>query len=284
MKKTMNCIALTLLLTGPARAEEALDDLFRNALFAEEGERNVEKAIKLYQQTLERFSGYARTAASATFRLAETHRKLGRNREAAEYYQTVLLQFPNEAVLVKLSRENLRTLGIAPAAPLTYPANPNPYKMSEEERSLLDWAEVARVNSPDILGKNREDNLNVLEVAARNGYLELTRFLLESQCFNLKEESDLGVSALYHAVRKGHLAVTRYLIEQGALKNGKPPGFNPLAASVKYRHYLVQEELLKHRPDLHVMVSLESAFKRDTDGHRRDPFAIKTGYGPIRRL
>ncbi|MBX3747119.1 MAG: tetratricopeptide repeat protein [Verrucomicrobiae bacterium] len=111
----------TLILVGilfgavvPGRAAEPLDQAFQSALVAKEVRRDLNAAVRGYEAVIAQVDAQRAIAATAVFRLAECFRKLGRNDEAASQYRRVLRDFPAEATLVRLSRENLLALGVAP--------------------------------------------------------------------------------------------------------------------------------------------------------------------------
>lgn len=105
--------ALVLVVLAPAlSAAESVEDIFKRALFAEEGHRDFEAAVRDYQQVVRSMDEQRRLAATAVFRLGECYRKLNRTNDAIAQYQRVVAEFPAEATLVQISRQNLVGLGV----------------------------------------------------------------------------------------------------------------------------------------------------------------------------
>ena len=57
--------------------------------------------------------------------------------------------------------------------------------------------------------------MSPLCVAAKEGYLNIVRFLVEQRA-DMEKTGGIGLSPLHYASGGGHLEVTRYLLEQGA--------------------------------------------------------------------
>ena len=102
-------------LSRPANAADSLDEVFKRALFAEEGRRDFDSAIRDYQQVVRAMDDQRRLAASALFRLGEVFRKQRKTNDAVIQFQRVLKEFPGEDTLVQISRQNLAALGVEPA-------------------------------------------------------------------------------------------------------------------------------------------------------------------------
>jgi ankyrin repeat protein len=87
-----------------------IDDVFKRALFDEEGRRDYEAAMRGYEQVVRALDEQRRLAASSIFRLAECYRKLQRTNDAVAQYQRLLREFSDEGTLAQLSRQNLKAL------------------------------------------------------------------------------------------------------------------------------------------------------------------------------
>ncbi len=81
--------------------------LLQRGLFEEEANRNLDAAISAYQSVITQTDKDHQFAATAIFRLGECYRKQGKTNEAAAQYQRILREFPDQADLAKLSRQQL---------------------------------------------------------------------------------------------------------------------------------------------------------------------------------
>ncbi len=99
-------LALLCLAVQPAQAAGA-SDLLEKAIYAEETEGNLDEAIKLYTQVLERFKEARAEAAQATFRLAMCQKKKGHDKEAADLLRKLIADFSEERELVAKARQQL---------------------------------------------------------------------------------------------------------------------------------------------------------------------------------
>ena len=79
--------------------------MLQRGLFEEEANRNLAAAIQDYQAVITQTDKDHQFTATAVFRLGECYRKQGKTNEANMQYQRILREFPDQAELVKLSRE-----------------------------------------------------------------------------------------------------------------------------------------------------------------------------------
>lgn len=102
---------------APAQTNN-LTALLQQGLFEEQANRNLDAAIADYQALARQFDKDRQLAATAVFRLGECYRMQGKTNEAALEYQRILRDFPDQATLATLSRQNLTGMGMtsAPAA------------------------------------------------------------------------------------------------------------------------------------------------------------------------
>ncbi len=93
--------------TSPQRGQ----NLFQKALTKERAEGNLEEAIKLYQQVVEKSKDKS-LAAKAQLRIGECYGKLGQKntKQALDAFQKVIDNFPGQAEIVKEAREKLAML------------------------------------------------------------------------------------------------------------------------------------------------------------------------------
>ncbi|MCC6234528.1 MAG: tetratricopeptide repeat protein, partial [Verrucomicrobiales bacterium] len=111
--RTLACLLIWLLLLPALRAAETVEQSFQAALLAEEARRDLDAAIRGYEAVVAQVDAQRALAATAVFRLGECYRKVGRTTDAVAQYQRLLRDFPTEAALARLSRENLLVLGAA---------------------------------------------------------------------------------------------------------------------------------------------------------------------------
>lgn len=100
--------AVAALATG-ARQSEDPAVMLRAAIEKEEVDGDLQGAIALYKQIVERHSGQAAVAAKAQLRIGICYEKLG-NTEAVKAYEAVLSRFPKEAEAVAEARGRLAAL------------------------------------------------------------------------------------------------------------------------------------------------------------------------------
>jgi len=81
--------------------------LLQEGIYAEESEGDLEKAISLYQQVLEKYKDVERLGSRATYQLGMCHLKKGENEKAAEYFQEVVNYYPEQKTVVKRAQKEL---------------------------------------------------------------------------------------------------------------------------------------------------------------------------------
>ena len=91
-----------------AAAEKSPMVLFQEALYQEETEGDLDKAIELYQQVLNEAAEVERIAARTTYQLGMCHLKKGDKDKAAEYFQEVVSYYPEQASVVKKAQKQLQ--------------------------------------------------------------------------------------------------------------------------------------------------------------------------------
>ncbi len=106
--KTVLTVAVLIGVSTAAGGQTRLADQLRKAVVQEETGKNLEKAAQDYQNIVAQFDADRATAATALFRLAECYRKAGKREGAIAAYERVVREFPDQAVLVKSSRLQLK--------------------------------------------------------------------------------------------------------------------------------------------------------------------------------
>ncbi|MGI9239721.1 MAG: ankyrin repeat domain-containing protein, partial [Verrucomicrobiales bacterium] len=199
-----------------AIADGPIEKKLQQALFAEEGTRDLKKAIEAYNAVIADYDQQRQFAATAVFRLAECHRKLGEREAAVAAYQRLLKEFPEDQTLTRLASENLRSLGAGSGEAKAAPA------------LATDAAEIARIEnlvalSPDLIN---DPETGLLHKAAAKSQLRVAEFLLESGAdINLRSRDNLQAQSGFRTLRPtpvsvaasgGHLAMVKFLLERGA--------------------------------------------------------------------
>ncbi len=102
-----------------APAAESPSVLLQRGIFAEETERNLDAAIKIYQQITAEAAANRTVVAQAHFRLGVCYQKKGNQEQAISVLNGLLRQFPDEAEVGQKARALLAELGQAPSGNVT---------------------------------------------------------------------------------------------------------------------------------------------------------------------
>ncbi len=90
-------------------SQQTSEELFEKALYMEEAQGDLQKAIGLYEQILKQFLENREIAAKAQLHIGLCYEKLGLQ-EAPKAYQKVLDDFPEQKEAVKVAQEKLSIL------------------------------------------------------------------------------------------------------------------------------------------------------------------------------
>jgi len=90
-------------------SQQTAGELFQQALYIEEAEGDLEKAIELYQKILEQFPEEREVAVKAQLQIGICYEKLGL-KEAQEAFERVVNNFPEQEEEVKIARQKLSRL------------------------------------------------------------------------------------------------------------------------------------------------------------------------------
>jgi Tol biopolymer transport system component len=119
MKKKSFVLFLTtivlLILFVDLSSQQAAEELYEKALYMEEAQGDLQKAIGLYEQILKQYPENREIAAKAQLHIGLCYEKLGLQ-EAPKAYQKVLDDFPEQKEAVKLAQEKLSVFLKAKAA------------------------------------------------------------------------------------------------------------------------------------------------------------------------
>jgi Tol biopolymer transport system component len=102
-----------------AAAAESFSVLLQKGIFAEETERNLDAAIKIYQQITAEAATNRPVLAQAQYRLGACYQKKGSKEQAISVLNDLLRQFPAEEALGQKARELLAELGQTPSRNVT---------------------------------------------------------------------------------------------------------------------------------------------------------------------
>ena len=277
-RNPVTALIALLLLFSPhlCPAADALTELFQKGLVEEEANRNLDAAIKVYEEVVKQIDTQRKLAATAIFRLGETYRKLGRTNDAVLQYRRIVAEFPEEETLGRLSRQNLAGIGSREAGT----ALPQLSSAAQEkilgllrEEIKLEEQEVATVER---MIKDRLVGPSAL-IGVRRRVLQLQRELVVAQGMSvataatedtdasdpesteirrlkalLKNSPDLlnatagDLTPLQKAASAGQLRVVEFLLENGALRDSTGSRQSaPIHYAAARGHKSVVELLLK---------------------------------------
>jgi len=103
------CALGLLLLFSGLWSQQTAGELFEKALYVEEGQGDLQKAIGLYQDIVKRFSESREVAAKTLLHIGMCYEKLGL-KQAQEAYQQVIEKYPDQSDTVKEARQKLALL------------------------------------------------------------------------------------------------------------------------------------------------------------------------------
>ena len=89
--------------------QQTAGELFEKALYVEEGQGDLQKAIGLYQDIVKRFPKNSDVASKALLHIGLCHEKLG-SQEALEAYRRLIADYPGQKEEVALAKERLAQL------------------------------------------------------------------------------------------------------------------------------------------------------------------------------
>lgn len=227
--------------------------LLQEGLFAEEVDRDLDRAAKAYEAAVAAHAAERGLAATALMRLAELRAKKGDQARASVLLQRLVREFPEQEALVKVANERLasaaagltavRTEAIAPGA-LATPTTAEAQELSPEERTALAKAQGMVANSPDLLNAEQHGGQTPLESAAENGHLQLAAYLLEHGA-HVNGRGGPWLP-LHLAAMRGHKRMVELLLAKGGDVNAAGRGgWTALHAAVRHRRVEVARLLLE---------------------------------------
>ena len=261
-KKPITVILLSFsILLVPLLADEAANPtakLLREALFAEQADRDIAKAEKGYREIIKNFESDRAYAATAILRLAEILHQRGDTAAAEKWFARVLQEFPDQEEIAKVARTRLGDKAPDLLDARRVRANPQTEAVDRIKKLLKE--------SPDLLD-TPIDGTTLLTTAASKGQLEVIEFLLDRGA--RVNPAGNSLSPLASAVENGHLAVvTRLLKAEAKLEP------NLLIKSVRSGNYAISELLLKAGANPNTANSLHLTQKEFMDSSSPIPIPI----------
>lgn len=284
--KTTVYLTLTLLSLwmpqGLFAAAPDLTNLLQKGLVEEEGNQNLEAAIKNYQALIQGAEEQRKLVATAVFRLGECYRKQGRTNEAAAQYQRIVSEYAEQSTLVNLSKQNLVGLGmtaprvdlagkLAPSMPgateVKSRSNPpqSPGAIGLEETEIEEVQRLLK-DSPDLINRNvwSVNAPNSMEprlhVSARQGRFKVAEFLLANGV-DINSRAANGATALHVATEAGNKTMVEFLIDHGADVNARyNRGQTPLHLAASLGLKAVAEVLLAHKALINAVTDVNPSF------------------------
>ena len=115
--KAIVSVALALILTFvlAGAGQQSAEQLYKSGLYEEEVGGDLQKAIGLYQDILQRFPESREIAAKAQLHIGLCHEKLG-TKEAEKAFQKVIDNYPEQSGAVREAREKLKGLERTPSS------------------------------------------------------------------------------------------------------------------------------------------------------------------------
>jgi tetratricopeptide (TPR) repeat protein len=112
------CIAAmaVAVLVSSGSMQQSADQLYQSAIYKEDVEGQLEEAIAVYQQIIEKFPNDGPIAAKAWFHVGLCYEKLG-NREAQKAYQQVLSNYAEQKEIASQARARLAALATKATEP-----------------------------------------------------------------------------------------------------------------------------------------------------------------------
>ena len=102
-------VAVLLLTAGTSNAQNASEQLFEKALYAEEMKGDLAEAIKIYQQVLKENPGDRQVSARTLLHIGMCYEKLG-SEQARQAYQDVISKYSEQAKEVSMAKERITHL------------------------------------------------------------------------------------------------------------------------------------------------------------------------------
>jgi tetratricopeptide (TPR) repeat protein len=167
MKLKLGLLIILLAATAARAQTNDLTLLLQQGLFEEQANRNLDAAIVNYQMLAAQFDKDRQLAATAVFRLGECYRAEGKTNEAAEQYQRILSNFPDQTTLATLSRQDLAGMGMGALQPRFGAQSKSPEQQVLEIEALRAGAET-NLTSPDEATDAQDQEIQRIKLLIQN--------------------------------------------------------------------------------------------------------------------
>ncbi len=137
MKNRFTLLLFAVVFSAAAFAADPFTEALQKGLLDEEVNHDYAAAARAYESAVRQADVMRQAGATAVFRLGECYRRLGRTNDAVAAYERILRDYSGETNLVKLSRENLVTLGALSTADLAGNQDGNPQAGASGEAAQL---------------------------------------------------------------------------------------------------------------------------------------------------
>jgi len=112
-------LAVFLGLIIAASVQQSAEEMYEAAVFKKNADGDMEGAIKIFHEIVERFPNNLDIAAKAQLQIGICHEKLGQKsiKQAQEAFQKVIDNYPSQSEQVKIAKERISSLAKARTAP-----------------------------------------------------------------------------------------------------------------------------------------------------------------------
>ena len=113
MNRRGTFLAMVVMLTwglGVQAQSRSVSELLQQGMYAEKTEGDLDKAIGLYEQILERAECTKTMEASATYHLGLCHLKKGEKDKAAQYFRQAIEDYPDQSSMIHKAKTHLKKL------------------------------------------------------------------------------------------------------------------------------------------------------------------------------
>jgi hypothetical protein len=120
--------------------------LLQQARYAEETQGDLDKAIEIYQQVIEEAVHAEKLAAQATYQIGICFLKKGEKENAAQYFQEVIDDYPEQKAIVDNATQQLDKMGVTKTAQYT-----------QEMHNEIDSNGLIHFKSPNRISNNNSE-------------------------------------------------------------------------------------------------------------------------------
>jgi ankyrin repeat protein len=233
-------LIIGLLVSGfqSSNAAESAQSNLEKGLFQEEGNHDLAAAKKHYQAVLDEYETQRRLAAVALFHLAQCLGKEGRTNDAVLAYERLLRDFTDQTNVLNSAESKLSQLDGRKSLVRTNLSDGLNSKFVQRQSALLEeQKEIVRLDkflkeSPDLIDSRTERGLTRLQIAAKEGQIEVATFLLSrgaSVSAIAASSGDASKSPMEFAIDRGNIPMVSLFLNSGIDFNEKGPSYLRMA-------------------------------------------------------